>query len=74
MAIPTYAEALELARHNVALRIAEVTLSPKPSYSFEGKSVSWNEYLSTLNAQLEKLTAAIALAAGPYQVAERVLG
>ena len=29
-------------------RIAEITASPKPSYSIDGQSVSWSDYLSQL--------------------------
>ena len=66
----TARENLATARDQVALRIKEVTSSPKPDYSIDGKSVSWASYLDMLlrqYAELEKL------ANGPWEVRSRAI-
>jgi hypothetical protein len=47
-----YVVNLSAARNNLAARLAEVTASPKPSYSIGGQSVSWSEYQRLLLDQL----------------------
>lgn len=51
---------LELARTQILDRIVEITASPKPSYSIDGQSFSWNEYLKTLLEQVKALDEVIA--------------
>jgi hypothetical protein len=41
-------EQLKTIRLQTLARIAEITAEPKPSYSIDGQSVSWNDYLKTL--------------------------
>ena len=41
-------EQLKTIRSQTLARIAEITAEPKPSYSVDGQSVSWNDYLKTL--------------------------
>jgi hypothetical protein len=55
---------LQAARTNVAARIAEITASPKPSYSLDGQSVSWESYLSTLTKQMQELNRLIQIEGG----------
>lgn len=69
--IPTYAENLETARDNIAAIIAEITADPKPTYSLEGQSVSWESYLSMLLDKQEVLNKAIQQAGSPFQVTHR---
>ncbi len=33
--------------------IQQITAEPKPSYSLDGQTVSWNEYLSRLRATVD---------------------
>ncbi len=66
----TARENLQTARDNVALRIKQITESPKPSYSIDGKSVSWTEYLDMLLRQFRELEA---LANGPFEVRSRAV-
>lgn len=58
-------DSLETAKANIALRIAEVTAEKKPTYSVDGKSVSWESYLATLNQQMEMLNKMIQVEGGP---------
>lgn len=53
---------------NVTALIASITANPQPTYSLDGQSVSWSEYLATLTAQLEKLQEAAVVLSGPYQL------
>jgi len=46
---------LETALEQIAARILEITESPKPSYSVDGQSVSWDAYLRTLIDSYERL-------------------
>ena len=56
----------------VAAQIKDLTLNPKPSYSVNGQSVSWESYLSMLTEQLIKLQTAQQSLAGPYQRISRM--
>lgn len=56
---------LELAKAQILDRIVEITASPKPSYSIDGQSFSWNEYLKTLLEQVKALDEIIAGMQGP---------
>jgi hypothetical protein len=49
----------------------EITADPKPTYSLEGQSVSWESYLSMLLDKLETLNKAIQQAGSPFQVTHR---
>lgn len=58
---------LNTALSNVAANLAAITANPKPSYSVNGKSVSWTEYFNALIQQQEALNRAIAVAGGPVE-------
>jgi hypothetical protein len=51
--MPTDAEQLATIRANTLARIAELTAVRKPSYSVNGQSVSWTQYMADLRATLE---------------------
>jgi hypothetical protein len=40
--------------------IADITASPKPSYSLDGQSISWNDYLAQLQRTVEWCDAQLA--------------
>ena len=63
----TTLENLEVARDNIAKLLADITASPKPSYSVDGQSVSWESYVSMLATNLEKINQLIIVAGGPYE-------
>lgn len=63
----TYAQNLETVRNQIAARLVEVTAENKPTYSVDGKSVSWESYVAMLSNQLEKIEAALARASGPFE-------
>ena len=51
--MPTPKEQLETIRDQVLARIVEVTASQKPSYSEEGQTYNWADYLAKLNKTLK---------------------
>lgn len=50
-----YIDDLKTARDNMAARLAEVTLTPKPSYTVGDQKFSWVEYQKFLIEQSEHL-------------------
>ncbi|MGL4595316.1 MAG: hypothetical protein ACRCUY_11350 [Thermoguttaceae bacterium] len=44
---------LEQIKHQTLLLITELTEHPKPSYSIDGQTVSWTDYLSQLQKTVE---------------------
>lgn len=59
---------LDTAISNVAALIADLTSNPKPTYSVGGQMVSWAEYLSTLNAQMEVMMRNRQVLYGPIEI------
>lgn len=51
-------------------RIAEITASPKPTYSVEGQSVSWGDYLGQLQRTVEWCNQQLS-AEEPFEVISR---
>lgn len=47
------AETIATIKANALARIAEITAAPKPSYSIDGQSFSWSEYLAQLRSTVE---------------------
>ena len=63
---------LATAITQIAAQIKDITLNPKPTYSVNGQSVSWESYLSMLTEQLIKLQTAQQSLAGPFQRISRM--
>jgi len=51
-------------------RIEEITATPKPSYTIDGQSISWGDYLSQLRETVKWCDEQIA-AETPYEVQSR---
>lgn len=51
---------LTTLKSQIEARLLEITAAPKPSYSIDGQSFSYNEYFTTLMEQLAKTKEAIA--------------
>jgi len=66
---------LRLIRDQTRQLLLDVTTSPKPTYSVDGQSVSWESYLAQLRATLDwcdaKLNDAELKADGPFEFATR---
>ena len=66
-------QAAALANINTAIQqvsslIAQITVNPQPTYSVQGVSISWADYLSQLVAQQEKLQEVFIFLSGPYEL------
>jgi len=68
MATPSPLDNINSAIANVSALIAEVTANPQPSYSVQGVSVSWNEYLDQLTKQMAALQEVMIFLSGPYEL------
>jgi hypothetical protein len=64
----TEAENLQTAIEGLTAKLATVYANPKPSYSINGQSVSWDAYRASLLSELEKLKALLVQAQGPIEV------
>jgi len=47
------ADTIRTIKSQALANIAEITLSPKPSYSIDGQSVSWTQYLDQLQKTVD---------------------
>ena len=66
----TYLENLQTARDQIAANLAAITAEPKPNYSIDGQSVSWQDLCDAYLRQLAAIDAQIA-AAEPGEVQSR---
>lgn len=67
--MPSDAAQLALIKQQALARIAELTAEPKPSYTLDGQSVSWESYLAQLEATVAWCDAR--LAAEPFEQRSR---
>lgn len=56
---------------NIDAQLQSLTASPKPSYSIDGKSVSWGEHFRNLCEMREKILELVLQAEGPFEVRAR---
>lgn len=56
---------LQIARERIATQLKDMTLSPKPTYSIDGQSVSWGEHFRNLAEQLKILNELVQVEGGP---------
>lgn len=66
-------QAAALASINTAIQqvsslIQQITANPQPSYSVQGVSISWADYLSQLVEQQTKLQEVFIFLSGPYEL------
>ncbi len=66
MATPT--ENIQAALNNVYQQLADITASPKPTYSVGGRSVSHGEHFNNLLASRKELLLALQQVNGPFEV------
>lgn len=58
--MPTDVEQIESIRTQSLAQLAELRASPKPSYSIDGQTVSWTEYVKSLQETIEWCDAKLA--------------
>lgn len=66
----TETQTLTKIRANLLARIDEITSQPKPNYSIDGQSVSWQSYLDSLFAKLKAIDDQI-VSSEPFEVVTR---
>lgn len=64
----TDAEMLATIKSQLLARITEITAQPKPNYTIDGQTISWQSYLDSLWDKVEKVEAQITSASGSFQV------
>lgn len=75
--MPTLLENLTAARDNLAAVVANQTAAwvasgCPPSFSVEGESYDWNNWLQDKKEAIENLTKQIQAASGPFLIRSRV--
>lgn len=68
----TEAENIQTALNNIAAQLADMTANPKPSYSNNGRSVSWGEHFNNLLGAQKALREQLVAAQGPFEVVSQV--
>lgn len=58
---------LQAAYDNVARNLRAITADPKPNYSLDGESYSWQQLFEAYTNQLEALQKAIQAAGAPFE-------
>lgn len=66
--MPTNLELLETSKTQLITQIANVTLNTKISYSIDGQSVSWTDYLRMLTDQVAKINQLIQIEGGAVEL------
>lgn len=64
----TITENLLTAKANFAQQLADLSANPKPSYTVDGKSYSWGEYLKFLIDAMASIDLQIQQEEGPEEV------
>lgn len=59
--MPTPVQNIQTAYENFASKLAEASVNPKPTYSIDGISVSWTEYLRFLKEGVQGAAELLAL-------------
>lgn len=67
----TVEENLATAKANYAAKLAEISADPKPTYSVNGRSISWGEFHSMLLKMVSDITDAEQKVGGPVIVKTR---
>jgi hypothetical protein len=64
----TYSENLVTIRDGITAKLAAMSANPKPNYSIDGESMSWQSLFDSLVSQLDKINAQIQMADGGFEV------
>lgn len=64
----TYADNLITIRDNLAAKLAAMSVNPKPNYSIDGESMSWQSLFDSLTEQIAKTNALIQMSDGGFEV------
>ena len=64
---------LDTTLEQLADQIKDLTVSPKPTYTIAGRSISWGEHFNNLMTAMEKVRVLRQQADGPFEVRTRVV-
>lgn len=71
--MPSDKEQIATAKSQILQIIVDITANPKPSYSIDGQSVSWNAYMFQLK-QAYKALEEFEAAEEPYELSTYIIG
>lgn len=63
---PSNLSQLQTAKQQILANLVSITANPKPTYSLDGQSVSWESYHSMLVTQLAAINDLIVIESGPF--------
>jgi hypothetical protein len=69
--VPTNAQNLDAAISNITALLAQLTATPKPAYTIDGVSYSWESYFAMLTGQLAELRRQRQVEDGAWQLTGR---
>ncbi len=55
-------------RDNLTAQLAAMSANPKPNYSIDGESISWQSLFDSLSDRIDKVNAQIQMADGGFEV------
>ena len=58
---------LQQLKSNLIAILVDMSAHPKPTYSLDGKSVSWSEYYGMIFQNLENVNRQIVFCQGPFE-------
>ncbi len=64
----TESQNIAASLENIAQQMADLTANPKPSYSENGRSLSWGEHFNNLLAAQKQLREQLQKAQGPFEI------
>ncbi len=70
--MPSDLETIQTIKMQALAMIGQLTASPKPSYSLDGQTVSWGEYLARLQATVDWCERKLA-GAEPFEISSQGL-
>ena len=66
--MPTDAEQFATIKTQTLAVIATITAAPKPTYTIDGQTVAWGDYLAKLQATVAWCDEQLAATSGPFEV------
>ncbi len=70
----TYLTDLTTSRDALLTKLATESANPRPNYSVDGRSFTWDDYRSSLINQIEQLNKMIIRAGGAQEITTQVFG
>lgn len=65
--MPSQIENLQTASNNISAQLAAMTLNPKPNYSINGQTISWQSLFDSLVKNQQSINNLLIIAQGPSE-------